>query len=406
MAGSRAHYVKCGHTASIAQTRRWGWILPLFLLLFLGRSGNGADSVNNGIIGFEVRGRLLITYFDDAEQVANNYETTFSALCGDCEVLIQTKGYGSTSLEYWEFGADPTNSYFLEKFRDIPVTNMVKMIGRSITNVPLKSPRLPDNAATIELEARRTPSMRGAIIPIWLAYASGCYLAERAPGERVDSMFQLGDPRFQRHINEYAFWRWADNTGEFIAEFHCTRDDKYWQQAARYEGVITNAVYRVLSWTNARSRNLPAEFELKVYAPDARKSRRKLSRLTAKVVGRTDTITFLESNRFSLLSKDTPPRTRVVDMRVTTDVRGREPLIYLTRDGKIKPYDEAVIIAEDLTANRPGTRRYEAAQVHRRSAFDLRLLLSVVAAMPISLAMIAWLKRDKKKPNKTIQHNT
>lgn len=328
---------------------KWGWLTVVIAPLL---SSHGAapptPSGNGRLPRFEVEGDLDITY---CHRQLSNHTTPFRVLVDDSKVVIKTIGFGSTPIEFWEFGTDGTNTHFLEKRKDdSAITNRYDFQTREL--VPLKSPRQPANRAVLTLAATPTPTIVGAITPVWLAYGSQRYFQSRKSGEELDSnsIFLLVLP--EEPVRDTAFWKWSEANPAFLERLACRRLDLSFNRNASVTGAVTNATFSVTQWTNAGFATFPMRFELRLFLATGNGREPANPTIATIVVGTAKRIVPLERRLSVLLPAQLPYPTWVIDERVRRAGREDGPLTYLAKDGKIMNLQEA----KDFVALNPASR--------------------------------------------------
>jgi len=340
----------CPRRAQAGTFLKWGWIPALMApLLFSHGAAPPTRAANMASARFMVEGDLDINYNSIGNRKLSNH-TTFRVLVDDSKVVIRTIGFGTKAIEFWEFATDGTHTHLLEKRKDDTViTNSAD--SQTWGFVPPRTQLV--NRAALTLATTPTPTMVGAITPVWLAYGSQHYFQSRTSGEELDSnsIFLLVLPD-DTNIRDVAFWKWAKANPAFLERLDCQHLDLSVNRNASQTDTVTNAVFSVTHWTNTGFATFPMRFELRLFLDSENGRAPARPAIATIVVGSAKRIVPLTHRLPALFPAQLPVPTWVIDERVQRAGPKGGPLTYFSKDGKIMPLDEA----KDSVTRAPGSK--------------------------------------------------
>ena len=273
-----------------------------------------------------------------------------------CKVLITstptTNSKADPYTAYREYRFDGTNSMEKEKIFDdavFPMNARHTVLSNDflIPTAPKgKKPKLasPRNKGNVDIHLGNRPSLKGAMSIVCLAYAPGCYFADKSSGETVatSDFFMISNLRRADEISDRAFWKWSGEERHYLESLFFLREDRKYQGFAWYRGEETNVIYRTTAWTNFEGTPLPLEFEYRMLFKNP-KAPEEPPATMSKFVGRTTSVRPLTDPLDASLPARLTNAVRILDFRDSDGAGevGGEPIIYFADDGKLKSLEEA-----------------------------------------------------------------
>jgi hypothetical protein len=215
----------------------------------------------------------------------------------------------------------------------------------------------------------------------------------------------LASPTFrQEELKLPAEWRFSSLNPQIVEEMtefadgnvYRVENGKIVAQAVppEFQGRQTNCVFRILSWTNIAGLNLPREFALHVFVPDVKmKAMNPLFTMTG--VGME--FRAMPSLTAPEVAVAAPPNTRVTDKRFYSDGKRLRPILYHSKDGKIKSRKEMMTSVgyRDALMN----QKTASPKITSRSLV-LVSLIAVAGALPV---FVFLLKRTRNVDQNSIK---
>lgn len=279
----------------------------------------------------EVKGTMLLRLYPQP----TNKIVPFHLMVDGCKSWVRTYGDNPVT-EYYEWGTDGSQSYLLNKYSDdrSGVPNVHQGPGGIL--VTNKNPGPSRNKAYLDLSWDISPPGSGRVSPLWLTFASKCYFDTKKSGAELTGplLFNGFTLKPLRPMHDRAKWQWASTNDHFFESFTCLRDHLE-------VGEQTNALYRVLQWTNLAGQAFPMQTELHVFNADLESKERYRATNGYSVIMRVDEIKPLGTNQIRFIGPKLPFATIVADRRIDRTLVGREVVLYLSKDGTIKTIEEA-----------------------------------------------------------------
>jgi len=294
-----------------------------------------------------------------------------------------------------EFGTDNGNgSYLVSRLALGSTVKVLREVNGIKTNVTVDASEITLlNEATAFVAPGVVPNVGDNLIAlVWLAYASRCYFAALPNHDHAQPIYDvtLGDVQLKPFVK--ASWHLDSTNGGWLETLDYIEDGRRYtrrrgewiakRQPALHTGV-TNASFRVTSWTNWHGLKLPARFALRALLPDGTNGMVS----AVSIVG--DAVDFREGCSLGSFVPAIPKKTAVIEGRLAADDPPIERVKYFTSDGHIRSLSEVKNSPEYAAA-------VEVLKEEQRRARNRLLIwaaLVVVLALPVSLSLTRRLRR-------------
>ena len=239
----------------------------------LAESANSTAQRDRGNVAFEVRGKITYTAFQrDTQAVKTEVQKLFLVIVNGCSWRIQTEtiDMAATPKDYTrlcDVAFDGTNMYRLTVFD----TNLT-------SKLPAPPPKPGLNVERIDAEARVTfesvpypdPNYTS---PLWLAFASHCYLAA-ATNDFIKPVYFVRREVFDKEPKKAA-WTLAatipflpETVSYFRDGMGLSADRKPFKLPPPFDAGFREARYETAGWTNVSGLAVPTAFTLSAYSPN------------------------------------------------------------------------------------------------------------------------------------------
>lgn len=237
----------------------------------LAGSALGAEGTRN----FAAEGTLTSDYYEQGV-LSSSLKKPFACEFSDCRGFIRIQ-YDAGDIAFHEYVSDSTNSYNLTRFSDSLETRKV-FNSRTRKMETLDVPIKPKNSAKLIIGPTLVPHWsKDFVIPIWLAYASGCVLPADSGDEMMPPIYPLGENTYARRffaasgLEVRTSWRKNPLPPFFTSELDVHRGGRlYWHLDALKEVPAPETMkahditysFRVSEWTNIAGMTYPIVFNV------------------------------------------------------------------------------------------------------------------------------------------------
>lgn len=300
---------------------------------------------------FEAVGEVRSTTFD--ENGTNTYFSRFQAAISGCQTLIRSKllldDDPDYRADYHEYSCQGSNSTLLIRYRDdLTFTNATRMNLGVTETINFKKPQRAWNQGTAMVRPDPLPPYGfEALTVVWLAYGSRCHYGQSGQGS-VSPVVFVGDEFREAGLEVKSEWVVESKTPnllKYMTEF--SDGNSYRKQGSRvevkplpqpFDAGFTNAVFRVIEWTNVAGYTLPRRFEVLKLDPDLADKTGKKLKVAYMMEGETHSIV-LGTTRTNFAS-ELPERCNVIDYSHRDDRSRTHYFTYRATDGKLISYEE------------------------------------------------------------------
>lgn len=344
---------------------------------------------------FQVEGDLISVYSPLPSQSVTNIRP-FRVSVRDCKCKIRVEANSrDKGIEYFEYVYDGTNSYQYAKYKK-----------RNSTDGQVK--KKSSNDSTIVVRNENVPSVSAMItIPIWLAYGSGCYFAEKSDNKIANLHLLQGSESFRKaqgDINLDAKWKLSmeppfllESMTDFLSG-EIRKDLKWYPLPKEVATGRRNSHFSVARWRNEGALKIPSEFIYSEWSTSTDVTDDTAPLMITRGIARI-VVEQAVDDEFSVEISDA---VRVVERRYSSELR---ELFNTTATDYIstnKTFKSLETIVHDIKSSQPGTA--PAVKEKTSPSMIRNLLLIGVAILLLPAFLIAKLRREKleKKHNKNI----
>jgi hypothetical protein len=348
-------------------------------------------------------------------RVATQHERDFHLQTSGCRFAVQMTGYPrdeeTGSEEYLFDGTNVflTHRLFTTNFNEFQHFAREKHLmvhrGEKLVGFDLMHDFLPVTVTVKGPEDLLPDYDLSLILPVWLAYGSGCYFRSALEKSSLVErpflcVYGIDKWRYPIHAAISLFGEapiFFPSAVDYISDgvdYNLDQQSGHMKPSrwpAPYDHGFTEAEYRVGATTNVGDFVVPAEFAVTHYwpAPNGRSSNELATVGVFRGVARA--VYLMADDHSFLLS--IPAKTHVIDRRFSPsgDADSRLHMVYALQDGKIPP----------LSAVK-STRNYEALLAEQRPSkvgIKRRVMFAFFAVLAIApIAVRIWVWRGKNKP--------
>jgi hypothetical protein len=238
------------------------------------------SSVSSFSAEYAASGRLTyIAYSTKGDEIVK-WERLFAVQVTDCSWRIISQNPRSEEeapgFLQWEHGGDGKDTFNLQRYDGVP--RKMEMATRDPSGGSLKRISIGTNYGTGYVFPGPVPFVDASWVPpIWLAYASHCYLADSS-NALIKPIWEFDDPDLRfTDFRVKAQWSTVDSEIALptsvvyfnAGKYHVKQGTKHVSIAAAppYDKGWTNAIYQVLARTNFSGLSVPLKAEFLRLAP-------------------------------------------------------------------------------------------------------------------------------------------
>lgn len=259
--------------------RRLCFIHTVFLLYVCGELLG--ESVPIAPIGYEVHGRLGYRVFTTNGAVLFSVARPFIVTVDGCLWKIRTipQAGDSRGVAYFEVGTDGTNTYALaQRDPNVPLREGPSKLPTTGSDQEPKQRGLPrqstlpqNDAVGVITPGAYPPYAANLAGPLWLAFASHCYFADRHTNTIPQVLGMWGAPGAQTELEPLqASWTLASSPPHLPQRLECFFDDFSgalggMSTAGSRSRPFRVALYEAVRTTNFAALLLPAAFRVTIW---------------------------------------------------------------------------------------------------------------------------------------------
>ena len=344
---------------------------------------------------YELRGRTYEERLDGRGAVATATSAGFSVFVSNCQWVIESElpnrpGYPDRR-RVSSLNDGQIRSLFIPNTDGLqPKVTIVNGVAR--TQSVMKTHIQAIVTSNVVLAACNEGEV--FVSHLWLMFASGCYLAEKA-GQEIAPIYDINAcASFHKDLTQPADWMLTEtephlpafvaymNTRGIFAGKTTNGVMKYLPLRPPYNQGYTNALYAVTGWTNVENLVLPTGFTYHLFEPVGGGKSKDDLRVIARAFGIITN--FSTAHSAAGLSPELPVNSVVVDRRL---MHAKDPIEIVTYSG-----NAGVISTE------------QARKVHKRDArrrmFEhlprwLPVLVVTVAVLPMTILVFRHFARRR-----------
>jgi hypothetical protein len=312
-------------------------ISGLSFVCFLYAFGASSDPIQ-----FKISGTLSFQQFVDANSPGPTSTRSFSVVKYGDKICVEVNNNNTNGEKIlrWRFLVDTTNSYRITEHAP-PSGKMIRVYAgpdhyKDVLDTTLSNRIIGVNVIVAPWTVPSVDS--SGLAPVWLAFCSGNYFQSRKKSV-IDPIVIDTDRVRALNLHAPASWTLVTNgsgtafpkTVTYFTDGHAYSlvNDEFFssKMSPPYDVPTTNAVFKVIAWTNVSGAVFPRIFQLMHYAPKQAGFGSNDLRLIEVFEGTATNFSLTASN--SDVALNIPQLTHVIDERFSRDV---PPIYHLTYD--------------------------------------------------------------------------